>query len=575
MNKRLLGLICIPSAIVLFIILATSRNTVTLSYAVIEGLFLGTAEAVYLSRIKRRGSVWVLLLSLVSGALVCYLGYARFYREWLLAGDGVKSVLARLFSDFERGLRIAYIAAGIAAWPSAAALSAMVLRFVLRSLRAIDYKSLRKELVGGISGRTVIKMTGTTIVTLVLSVLIGTALLTAVFLLPTDRVERNLEKTAYTIQEEGAYPQLTRYATSTLDNNTDCIMLTEAATKPGPSFLVDVMNVPRGYVDDMNAPDSLVAHYLMGRPFNNTTLYLRYWHGYLIYIKPLAELMDYKAMRVFNGIVQIALAAAICGILFKKGYKSAIVPYLIAYFMLMPAALAKCFQYSSCFYIFNLGSLWLLLLNNDKRKKYSYIVFLFCGIFTAYFDFLTYPMSTFGVPMLFYLYLSGNDSEESKIAATIKNGLFWCIGLAGMWVSKWVVASIITGENMVSTCFGSVRYRTSTITSDWVGKYNAFDCIVANYKVFLITPITIIVMIYSGFLVYRCLKQNKMSTGNICRILFPFFVTGLAPAVWYAFAKNHSIIHTWFTNKACVISLLAVLFGLVSLLQSNSAGEEI
>ena len=184
-------------------------------------------------------------------------------------------------------------------------------------------------------------------------------------------------------------------------------------------------------------------------------------------------------------------------------------------------------------------------------------------------------MSTFGVPMLFYLYLSGNDSEESKIAATIKNGLFWCIGLAGMWVSKWVVASIITGENMVSTCFGSVRYRTSTITSDWVGKYNAFDCIVANYKVFLITPITIIVMIYSGFLVYRCLKQNRMSTGNICRILFPFFVTGLAPAVWYAFAKNHSIIHTWFTNKACVISLLAVLLGLVSLLQSNSAGEEI
>ena len=570
MNKKLLGLICIPSAIVLFIILATSRNTVTLSYAVIEGLFLGTAEALYLSRIKRRSSVWVLMLSLVSGALVCYFGYYRFYREWLSAGDALRSILTRLFSEFERGLRIAYIAAAIAALPSAAVLTEMVLRFVLRSLRAIDYKNLRKELTGGISPGKIIKMTCTTIVVLATSVLIGTALLTAVFMLPTDRVERNLEKSAYTIQDEGTYPQLTRYAISTLDNYTDSIMLTEAAIKPGPNLLADVMNVPRGYVDDMNAADSLVAHYIMGKPFNNTTLYARYWHGYLIYVKTLLEFMEYRAMRILNGIVQILLVGSICGLLFKRGQKAAIIPYLTAYLMLMPIALAKSFQYSSSFYVLNLGCLLLLLLSDEKRKKNSYIVFLLCGILTAYFDFLTYPISTFGVPMLLYLYLSGTDSEESKIIATVKNGLFWCIGLAGMWVSKWVVASIVLGENIVATCFGSVKYRTSTMTSDWVGEYTAFDCVVVNYKVFLITPITIFAMIYTGALVYRFFRHNRLSAGNICRILFPFFVTGLAPAVWYAFAKNHSMIHTWFTNKACVVSLLAVLFGLVSLLQSNS-----
>ena len=575
MNKRLLGLTCIPSAIVLFIILAANRDSVILGYAVIEGLFLGIVEAVYLKRCKRRSNLWILLLSLVAGVMICYYGYARFYREWLWAGDILRSILTRLFSEFERGLRIAYIVAAIAAWPSAAVLAEMILRFVHYSLRTINYKNLWKEMTGDISRRTIIKMVGTTFVVLSSAVLIGTALLMVVFLLPTDRVEHNVVRSAYTIQEEGRYPQLTRYATSTLDNHTDSIILAEAASTLGTSLLEDVMNVPRGYVDDLNAPDSLVAHYIEGKPFNSITIYARYWHGYLIFVKPLLEIMDYKTIRILNGIVQIALAGLICGVLFKKGKMAAIIPYLLAYSMLMPLALAKSFQYSPCFYIFNLGCLSLLLLNDEKRKKYSYIVFLLCGVFTSYFDFLTYPISTFGMPMLFYLYLSDDDSEESKIIATIRNGFFWCIGLAAMWVSKWVVASIVIGENIVAASFGSVKYRTSTMTSDWLGDYNAFDCVVANYKTFLITPVTIIAMIYIGFLVYKGFKQNCLSTWSICRILFPFFVTGLAPVAWHAFAKNHSMIHTWFTNKACVVTLLAMLFGLISLFQENNKQAEI
>lgn len=50
---------------------------------------------------------------------------------------------------------------------------------------------------------------------------------------------------------------------------------------------------------------------------------------------------------------------------------------------------------------------------------------------------------------------------------------------------------------------------------------------------------------------------------------------GLSPIVWYGFATNHSAIHAWFTNKACVVSYLAVLFALNNLVGNKCTEENI
>ena len=65
------------------------------------------------------------------------------------------------------------------------------------------------------------------------------------------------------------------------------------------------------------------------------------------------------------------------------------------------------------------------------------------------------------------------------------------------------------------------------------------------------------------------LLKKDLTIRDYVRTLFPFLLTGLAPVAWYAFATNHSVIHYWFTNKACVVSFLGIVFGLVCLLQTK------
>ena len=67
------------------------------------------------------------------------------------------------------------------------------------------------------------------------------------------------------------------------------------------------------------------------------------------------------------------------------------------------------------------------------------------------------------------------------------------------------------------------------------------------------------------YMIYRCSKHGELTRNVIVQTMIPYLTLSLAPIVWYAFATNHSTIHYWFTNKACVVSVVAILFGVTEL----------
>lgn len=82
----------------------------------------------------------------------------------------------------------------------------------------------------------------------------------------------------------------------------------------------------------------------------------------------------------------------------------------------MPIATAWSMQFSAVFYIFSVGSI-ILILNYERlsEKSNMYYYFCFLGILTIYFDFLTYPLATFGVPFTFLVCMN----KENKIKEDI------------------------------------------------------------------------------------------------------------------------------------------------------------
>ncbi len=568
MNKRACYLFVIPSAIAFFILWASGKTS-SLVIAFLVGLLFGVGEYIYLQRNKEQIHRRQYLVSAIIGLIVCYLAARSFYNIWIPSINFMRNLVTKVFSDYVQGLLITSTVIGLIAFPFVFNIVSIILPYIIRFFGVIDYKKLKLEFVENASIVTTLKKVGIILLNILSAAFVGTLLLAAVYRLPVDQINNNVKASANTIRSEGTYPCLSELFTSRLDNFTDSIMLLEAANDTEISPLIDAMNAPRGHIEEKLPDAVLTAHYIDGIEFDRIIHYPRYWHGYLIFLKPLFLFLNYDTVRIINGIIQAFLVIVTGYLLYKKGLKSAVIPYVLSYCMLMPIALAKAFQFSSCFYVFTIGCISLLLLPEEKLKEKSYLVFLYCGILAAFFDLLTYPLATFGVPMIFWLLLDGVDSTESKISRMIKYGLVWCVGFGCMWAAKWIIGSIITGNNVIADGLARVAMRTSNESVDGAVQYGVLECEVKNFKAFFTTPVTVLVVVNTVYLIIRNIKVNHYTIGNMLRVLFPFLLVSLAPIVWYAFATNHSMIHAWFTNKVCIISLLAIMFGLTCLLQSQ------
>lgn len=386
----------------------------------------------------------------------------------------------------------------------------------------------------------------------VLCSLAGMLLLEGIFLLPSERIVQHVEESAHYISREGAYPKLFSWCTSRLDNSTDSIMLLEAADDTQTGIINKALLVYRGMIDEDSSYNALISHYVDHKEFEKKVTYGRYWHGYLLYVRPLLEITDYRGIRIINGMSQLILDLVIIFLLKKSGMKHCIVPYLLMLLMLMPIVLAYSLQFSSCFYVFTFASI--AVLRRKQKKKNTDIVFLLSGIATAYFDFLTYPAVCFGIPMIIDLWLDERNNKE-KFLSFFTKGVIWCAGYGFMWTSKWVLASLLTDSDIISDGIKIFLFRTQLESDETV---SVISTIHKNISRFISTPFVYLSALYFIYKLYRIIRK-RVSLHETVKFSWIYVLISLIPFAWYILVANHSMIHSYFTNKELIISCLAVL----------------
>lgn len=158
--------------------------------------------------------------------------------------------------------------------------------------------------------RTVIKF----ICILFCSICFGVCSLYSVFALPTEEMDMHVKMSADTFEKEQTYPTITKWCTSQLDNFTDSIMLLSAVYDGTEADLEKAMKVKYNRVSGENPTQSLIKQYKYGMPTYQEE-YVRYWHGYLLFLKPLLLYMSYEKIRILNLITQTAINLCIVQIL--------------------------------------------------------------------------------------------------------------------------------------------------------------------------------------------------------------------------------------------------------------------
>lgn len=406
------------------------------------------------------------------------------------------------------------------------------------------------------------------IIMLLVSYVIGLCALTASYMIPSDTMNNSMLNASEVMQIEGTYPTLSELTASRLDNFTDAKMLLTAAYDGDEGLLEKVLMGYSRRIEGTTPAETLVELFGENESTGNeiVTSYSRYWQGYLIVLKPLLVFLGYSQIRILNIILQLCLVALTMWKLHKAKLKALIPPLLTAYIAISPLAVGMSLQYSSVFYIGFAGALSVLWL--AKRRDYATMLLLFfgIGIATSYFDFLTYPLFTLGIPLIICVAWWLTYSEEFKLKHVLGLCITWGLGYALMWAGKWVIAALLLADpSIITDAIDQVLYRSSASNSlseasatESPEGYSILATIYRNIKEF-ISPVSFACIVLVLVPVPIRLLRNRELRHSFNRKLTILLLIAVLPIAWYIAIGNHSYVHYFFTFRILSVSLLAVL----------------
>ncbi|MCD7835083.1 MAG: hypothetical protein LUG83_00170, partial [Lachnospiraceae bacterium] len=161
-------------------------------------------------------------------------------------------------------------------------------------------------------GRSLSGLLINNIILLALFTAAGLMLLLLVHLIPAGRQQQHVREALPAIEAEFVQSALIDgYPGSFTGGFTDCLMLENAVYKnPIHSALEQALLMYRGESGEGDgwATGYSLVDFLNGEEQTREISYARYWHGYLVVLKPLLYLTNFNTIRLLQASVQLLLA---------------------------------------------------------------------------------------------------------------------------------------------------------------------------------------------------------------------------------------------------------------------------
>lgn len=365
---------------------------------------------------------------------------------------------------------------------------------------------------------------------------------TGSYLVPQASVERHVVKTLEhgdlsSDQPRAFLPRLQ----CRMDNYTDALILNQAYTLRSESLVDGVMLLPRLTCERLPFEELRVAVGMDTATASTTATYARYWHGNTFLARYLLFFWDYPTIRLLLYILS-SLLMLWCGVLLwrRSGWQPTVavaLGLLCSYVFMMQFSL----QLGMVLFIALAG---MIALTQCRRTG---IVFFVVGSLTAYFDLLTAPMLTLGLPLVVMLTLGQEEKLSKAFKSVTLASLLWAIGYGTTWVSKWIMATLLTSENILADGLHNLSNRSGVLD-----EHGRWDALTANLD---LLPWAVIAISLAVLFLLACRYFHKQGW----RRALPLLAVALLPWLWYLFAANHSYLHNWFTFRSQAVSVAAML----------------
>lgn len=292
----------------------------------------------------------------------------------------------------------------------------------------------------------------------------------------------------------------------------------------------------------------------------NNQEYARYWHGIQTIIRPLLLFFNYEEIcYIFIILTFILMACAIYGISKNLNYIYGIaflISMLIVCFFVAPFSI----QYTGMFMVMLIMMILVNYLYKTKKEHlYPYLFFIAGGCAT-FFDLLTVPVLTLGMPLVMVILLKTKEGTNIKdiIIEMIKLSFLWGIAYATLWASKWIIASIILHRNVITEALECILFRTNGNEQYPATRLGA----IRENLSYIFNSVTILVYI-SIFVIWIIALIRKRKNIKDMKSIIPLILVALYPYAWYFAFAGHSTIHAWFTYRSQAIAIFAILCAMI------------
>lgn len=310
--------------------------------------------------------------------------------------------------------------------------------------------------------------------------------------------------------------------------------------------------------------------------------YTRYWHGTAGLIRVLHLFTDIHGIKIVGMVCLVLTLLRTFWVLYRSGHWDIGLCLLISLLLVQVWNLRLSVEYQPCFLVcFGLCPGFLRM--ERRGDFYLNLLAIVSGTMTAFFDFLTTETITILIPLILVIAIRSREcrleSPRKVLGMLLRCGICWTLAYLGAYVVKWGAVSLATGENHFLAAMDSVSQRVSGVVTE--GNTHKMPGILmaigSNFSVlfegttrteYRMVISNLVVIVLLAIIVYRIYQvRQKLRPGTAFILML-----GSVVLLRYGVLANHSYMHSFFTYRALVSTIFAVLVAMLINLQPRKRG---
>jgi len=388
-------------------------------------------------------------------------------------------------------------------------------------------------------------------------------------LIPNDMIRDNMEQSALSYKERTAFEFADgKKLNSVADHYADSIWLNVSWNMGEDSPLIS--SIRTNYYDggELGVNAGLYLSVTQGTEPNKD--YTRYWHGTVMFIRLGHLITDVEGVKLIGFIAFLLLVGLTIFILARKRHWDLAVILALSLAAVQIWNIRLSMEYQPAFILaFVLIPLFLAL--ERRGDKWLTVLSVISGTAVAFFDFLTTETVTILLPLALVVAVRAKENRLSSLKENLllllKCGICWVLSYGGAFIVKWLVASMVTGENAFALAFSSAEVHTlggNMQTIDIENRPDNFiSGLLANLTVLFggterVQPervmLGLIICLLLIFSVWYMLRKKESSKGTTSLLILGGLVF-----VRFLVLNNHSYVHEFFVYRTLITLIFALL----------------